>query len=177
VVAPSDGGDRGIFTTDVAQRGRGYNPGLATHGGRDGLYCNDFGGTSSATPLVAGLCALLLSVDPALTRDDVQRVLAETAVKIGPASAYDADGHSLQYGHGRIDAAGAVARVIGAKPAGARGRTPAKVPAAKKPATKKPAAKRPAAKTTTSGKPATIRPTRARPAAPRRGARTRRGGS
>lgn len=175
VVAPSDGGDRGIFTTDVAERGRGYNPGLAPHGGRDGLYCNDFGGTSSATPLVAGLCALLLSVDPALSRDEVQQVLADTAVKIGPASAYGADGHSLQYGYGRIDAAGAVARVAGAKT------TAAKKPAAKTPATKKPAARQPAAKTKTVRAPAAIRPAKARPAktgtaAARRVARARRGG-
>jgi subtilisin family serine protease len=172
VVAPSDGGDRGIFTTDVAARGRGFNPGLAANGGLDGLYCNDFGGTSSATPLVAGLCALLLSLDPELKRDEVQRVLAETAVKIGPASAYDAGGHSVQYGHGRIDAARAVARVAGVEAARTRGRTPAKTTAAKKPATKKPAAKKPATKTTTIGKPATIRP-----ATPRRGARARRGGT
>ena len=186
VVAPSDGGDRGIFTTDVAERGRGYNPGLATHGGRDGLYCNDFGGTSSATPLVAGLCALLLSIDSDLTRDEVHRALADTAVKIGPASAYGADGHSLQYGYGRIDAASAVASVADAKPGRGRGRTPAKTtaakkPAAKRPGTKKPAAKAPAAKTTTTRTPAAIRPAearpaRARPATPRRVARGRRGG-
>lgn len=181
VVAPSDGGDRGIFTTDVAERGRGYNPGLATHGGRDGLYCNDFGGTSSATPLVAGLCALLLSIDSDLTRDEVHRALADTAAKIGPASAYGADGHSLQYGYGRIDAASAVAHVADAKPGRGRGRTPAKTTAAKKPAAKRPATKKPAAKTTTTRTPAAIRPAearpaRARPATPRRVARGRRGG-
>ena len=109
VVAPSDGGARAIYTTDVAIAGRGFNIGKAERGGVDGLHCNDFGGTSSATPLVAGLCALMLSIDPALTLEDVRKHLTSTAKKIGPASAYKSNGHSNRYGYGRIDAAKALA--------------------------------------------------------------------
>jgi len=109
VVAPSNGGERGIFTTDVSTKGRGFNTGTAAAGGTDGLFTNDFGGTSSATPLVAGLCALILSLKPDMTPDDVRGILVASAKKIGPASAYKANGHSNKFGYGRIDAAKAVA--------------------------------------------------------------------
>jgi subtilisin family serine protease len=113
-VAPSNGGTRGIFTTDVSIPGRGFNPGTA--GDAKGLYCDDFGGTSSATPLVAGLCGLLLSLKPQLAPDDVRKLLIGTAKKIGPASAYKANGHSNRYGFGRIDAGKAVAAAKAWKP-------------------------------------------------------------
>lgn len=109
VVAPSNGGTRGIFTTDVSTPGRGFNIGAAAAGGADGLFASEFGGTSSATPLVAGLCALILSLKPEMTPDDVRGILIASAKKIGPASAYKANGHSNRFGHGRIDAAKAVA--------------------------------------------------------------------
>ncbi len=111
VVAPSDGGDLGVYTSDVSASGRGFNTGAADAGGRNGLCTNEFGGTSSATPLVAGLCALLLSVDATLSLAQIRAVLKATARKIGPASAYDPNGHSTRYGYGRIDAGAAVAMV------------------------------------------------------------------
>jgi len=116
VVAPSNGGARGIFTTDVSTPGRGFNTGKVAAGGADGLFTNDFGGTSSATPLVAGLCALILSLKPEMTPDDVRTILIASAKKIGPASAYKANGHSNKFGHGRIDAAKAVALAKAWKP-------------------------------------------------------------
>lgn len=128
VVAPSDGGKRAIFTTDVSTPGRGYNPGDEAKGGADALFCNNFSGTSSATALVAGLCGLLLSLKPAMTPDDVRAVLTSTAKKIGAASAYKANGHSNRYGHGRIDAAKAVAATQAWAPAA---KTPAKKRTAK----------------------------------------------
>jgi len=115
VVAPSSGGTRGIFATDVSYSGRGFNVGTAAAGGADGEFTNDFGGTSSATPLVAGLCGLLLSVDRKLDVARVREVLRETAVKIGKASSYGSSGHSRKYGYGRIDAAAAVAAVAAGK--------------------------------------------------------------
>lgn len=109
VVAPSSGGTKGIFTTDVSTSGRGFNTGTTAAGDAAGLFTNDFGGTSSATPLVAGLCALVLSVRSTLSIDEVRRLLATGAKKIGPASAYDANGHSERFGFGRIDAAATLA--------------------------------------------------------------------
>ena len=107
VVAPSDGGVCGIFCTDVSYENRGFNLGRAEAGGRDGLSTLDFGGTSSATPLAAGVAALMLSANPKLDVDAVRAILKDTAQKIG--SGYDQNGHSTQFGHGRVNAARAVA--------------------------------------------------------------------
>lgn len=107
VVAPSSGGVAGIFTTDVSTQGRGFNVGRKERGGLDGLYNNAFGGTSAATPLAAGIGALMLSVNPDLGRDDLRQILRETARKI--AGPYDQQGHSNDFGYGRVDAARAVA--------------------------------------------------------------------
>lgn len=115
VVAPSNGGSRAIFTTDVSTPGRGFNTGSVAAGGADGLFVNDFGGTSSATPLVAGLCGLMLSLKPEMTAEDVRTALIASAKKIGPASAYKTNGHSNKFGYGRIDAAKALVLVKASK--------------------------------------------------------------
>jgi len=52
---------------------------------RDYTLC--FTGTSSATPLVAGIAGLILSVDPGLTRLQVQQLLQDTADKIEDSAA------------------------------------------------------------------------------------------
>jgi subtilisin family serine protease len=107
LVAPSSGGVLDIFTTDVSLAGRGFNVGRADKGGRDGLCTNDFGGTSSATPLAAGVAALVLSANPKLASDEVRGILRATADKIGDG--YDAKGVSTRFGYGRVNAARAVA--------------------------------------------------------------------
>jgi subtilisin family serine protease len=106
LTAPSDGGKRGIFTTDVSIKNRGFNTGKAEEGGVDGLHTNKFGGTSSATPLAAGIAALVLSVNPNLSVPELKELLASSSEKIG--SGYDAKGHSKKFGFGRINAAKAV---------------------------------------------------------------------
>ena len=82
---------------------------------RDGKSRGDnykhFGGTSSATPLVAGICALILSANPDLTARQVKQILQNTADKIGPVSEYT-NGHSPKYGYGRINADKAVAEAL-----------------------------------------------------------------
>lgn len=107
--APSNGdssrGDLAIFTTD-RQGPVGYNPGHLSGGDEDGNYTNGFGGTSSATPLVAGVAALMLSVNPGLTQLQVRELLKQTAERIG--SGYDASGHSHEFGYGRVHALRAV---------------------------------------------------------------------
>jgi subtilisin family serine protease len=107
VVAPSSGGVRGIFCTDVSFPNRGFNLGTAAAGGADGLSTNDFGGTSSATPLVAGIAALMLSANDRLDSEALREILKNTAEKIG--SGYDANGHSVKFGFGRVHAGRAVA--------------------------------------------------------------------
>jgi subtilisin family serine protease len=112
VAAPSSGGVRGIFTTDVSYPNRGFNIGVSSTGGTDGLYFNDFGGTSSATPLAAGVAALVLSVNPNLSRQALRDLLQNTADKIG--GGYDANGHSDDFGYGRVNAGRAVQQASGA---------------------------------------------------------------
>ena len=65
-------------------------------------------GTSFAAPAAAGCAALALSVNPALTRDELRRVMRESADKIGGV-VYDANGHHDDYGFGRVNAERAVA--------------------------------------------------------------------
>jgi len=94
----------GIWTTDRLGAA-GYNPGSDALGHAPGNYTNDFGGTSSAAPGVAGLAALILSIDPNLGPAEVKRVIAETADRIDEEHGeYDARGRSLLYGHGRVNA-------------------------------------------------------------------------
>lgn len=90
---------RGIYTTDRSA-GMGYN---------SSDYTDDFTGTSSATPGVAGVAALMLSANPDMTAKEVKNVLAQTATKIDRGGGnYNSKGHSPYYGYGRIDALKAV---------------------------------------------------------------------
>ncbi len=62
-------------------------------------------GTSQAAPHVAGLAALILSVDGSLTNDEVEQVIENTAVDLGSS------GRDDTFGYGKIDAAAALAAV------------------------------------------------------------------
>jgi subtilisin-like proprotein convertase family protein len=104
IVAPSSGGSRGIFTVDVSIPGRGFNVGTVNSGDAEGRYTNSFGGTSSATPLAAGVAALILSLNPELTWEQVRAYLRHTADKIDTVNGSYIDGYSRQYGFGRINA-------------------------------------------------------------------------
>jgi subtilisin family serine protease len=102
LVAPAKPKDRttiGIMTTD--------RTGIDGHTADD--YYSGFGGTSAAAPIVAGVAGLLLSLNPDLTRADLQKILEHTAEKIDPArAAYDAHGFSEHAGYGRVNAARAL---------------------------------------------------------------------
>lgn len=108
-LSPSDGGTKGIFTTDVPDPNRGYNLGNPSQGDPEGFYTNEFGGTSSATPLAAGIGALLLSINPDLTAEQVRQIMRETCDKIDPNNAnYDSNGFSKSHGYGRVNAKSAL---------------------------------------------------------------------
>lgn len=98
----------GMLTTDQIG-GAGYDA---------GNFTNNFGGTSSATPIVAGVAALVLSANPDLTAQQVKRILQDTADKIvdnNPdpqlgmrGGTYNSNGHSQWFGYGKVNAAKAV---------------------------------------------------------------------
>jgi len=109
ISAPSSGGIKGITTTDVSYLHRGFNTGNEAAGGEDGMHTNSFGGTSSATPLAAGIAALMLSVNRELTLKEIKEILKDTADKIGPAGGYSGNpGHSPAFGYGKVNAGAAV---------------------------------------------------------------------
>lgn len=105
--APSNGGSLAITTTD-GPGSSGYGSGNCTSG---------FGGTSSASPLAAGVIALMLDANPNLTWRDVQHILARTAEKNNPTNSdwrVNAAGYNINhnFGFGRIDATAAVNRSL-----------------------------------------------------------------
>jgi subtilisin family serine protease len=118
--APSNGGEKAILTADRTNKNAGYNNYLYNlwqipNPGPDaeGNYTDGFGGTSSATPLVAGIIGLMLSVNPELTEKEVRNILIKSADKIGDQNTYKPDGQtgnsrSDKYGYGRINALKAV---------------------------------------------------------------------
>ena len=108
-----------VVTTDRVGSA-GYN--------RFGDYTSSFNGTSSATPMVSGLAALLLEANPALGWRDVQEILAYSARHVGTDVGYGISGSeeyawtfngannwnggglhfSNDYGFGLVDAKAAV---------------------------------------------------------------------
>lgn len=63
-------------------------------------------GTSFSSSIVAGVAALLFSVNPKLTGVQVQNILEKTADDLGPA------GWDSSFGYGRVNAANAVAMAL-----------------------------------------------------------------
>lgn len=98
----------GIWTTDRTGKD-GYNPGNLTMGDLGGDYVNSFGGTSSAAPGMAGVAALILSVNPELKWDEVRDVIKESCDKIDDTPGEYVNGRSKKYGYGRANAGAAVA--------------------------------------------------------------------
>lgn len=81
-------------------------PGAGVRSAVPGGY-STWSGTSMATPHVAGAVAVLRSIDPSLTVDQVESVLRETAVDLGSTGADSA------FGAGRIDLYEAAQTVLG----------------------------------------------------------------
>lgn len=100
-----------ILTTDITPGGYG------SYGGDDAL-ADGFSGTSGASPVVAGVVALMLEANPRATSEQVRDVLCQTARRndLGGAD-WDESGWSPYYGCGSIDAGAAVATIANAAPA------------------------------------------------------------
>lgn len=94
LVAPSGALNNGgnITTTDWMY-GNGVDP---------GDYTTTFGGTSAAAPQVAGVAALMLSLNPNLTEPQVRTKLQQTATDMGSG------GFDNTFGYGRLNAYAAV---------------------------------------------------------------------
>ncbi len=108
VIAP------GVFipTTDL-QGSSGYN----ISSGTDGDYYLSFNGTSAATPHVAGVAALILSVNPDLTQDEVRDIIESTCTKVGNYTYTTTSGRNNgtwdnEVGYGCINACDALLEVI-----------------------------------------------------------------
>jgi len=111
VGAPSSGSGVGVTTTDISGSGNGYATGSD--------FTSGFGGTSAATPITAGVVALMLEANPGLGYRDVQEILAfsarHTAGTVGGAAENGAgnwNGGGLLASHdvgfGLVDARAAV---------------------------------------------------------------------
>lgn len=85
-----------IYTTDISG-GAGYH---------QTDYHAKYNGTSSATPHVAGIAALMLSVNPELTPSEVKDILQTTAEDLGEP------GFDRFFGYGRVNAKRAVAAAL-----------------------------------------------------------------
>ncbi len=96
LVAPT-----GTATTDIS----------GPDGESTGDYFQNFGGTSSACPVAAGIAGLLASAAPDLTSQRLYDVLTRTA-RVAPLATPDPKGHDPVYGYGIIDPVAALEMVV-----------------------------------------------------------------
>lgn len=129
--APSDNWDDlgqtspaglGITTTDNEGFGSGTDFTINSR------FTSEFGGTSSATPTVAGVCGLVLSANRALTAAQVRKIVQDTADKdlvifsdtpVNKPGNFASNGKSLWFGHGKVNAFRAVQAAGGSSTQGA----------------------------------------------------------
>lgn len=101
-----------ITTTDAMGR-FGFNTGTSSNNLTNANYTKNFNGTSSATPLVSGVVALLLDKYPNLTVRDVREILAKSTRKNDPGDSdwlVNGAGYNInhKFGFGTVDASAAL---------------------------------------------------------------------
>lgn len=124
---------RAIWTADNENFGIGFTG--------NSRYTGLFGGTSSATPLVAGIAGLVISANPGLTADEVRKIIETTTDRIEDKEpdpilnqakgTYTNDKHSEWFGYGKVNAAKAVQKAFDLLPKDKKS-NPAPVPKPKK---------------------------------------------
>ena len=77
-------------------------PGAGIYSTSNGGGYGAVSGTSFASPVSAGVAALVMAANPKLSSTEVEKILFSTALDLG------ASGKDSYYGHGRVDAAKAV---------------------------------------------------------------------
>jgi len=101
LMAPSSksDGEGSVWTTDIIGA-----PGVSLFNDDPNLldYTGQAGGTSMCAPMVAGVAALILSVDPNLSNEEVRRYLLNSARDLGDP------GRDDYYGWGCVDAGAAL---------------------------------------------------------------------
>ena len=91
---------------------------LPSSGTNYSAYTGRFGGTSAASPQVAGVAALMLSVNPNLTAAQVKSIIEQTAREVGnynynpDYSSHPNKGWCSQMGYGLVDAYAAVNKAM-----------------------------------------------------------------
>jgi len=93
-----------MWTTDIAGSGGWDEYNLLDVNILD--YTDSMGGTSGACPLAAGVAALILSIEPDLTSEEVRHFLERSAKDLGDP------GRDNYYGWGRVDARAALDMVL-----------------------------------------------------------------
>jgi subtilisin family serine protease len=71
------------------------------------------GGTSMSCPMVSGLAALLLSIEPNFNAYELRKIIEQSADKVGEYVYYIETGKSYELGYGRINCFKALASASG----------------------------------------------------------------
>lgn len=85
-------------------------PGVSVYSTTGASSYGSMSGTSFASPIAAGLAALIYAVNPSFTPADVESAIFTTCKDLGTP------GEDNVFGHGRIDAAAALAKVANVPP-------------------------------------------------------------
>ena len=93
ITAPSNTNNGVVFYHGIRTLDREGSAGYSS-----GTTTNSFGGTSAATPIAAGVAALILAVDPTLTKTQVEEVMYNSAKDLGDP------GFDNTFGHGVVNA-------------------------------------------------------------------------
>jgi subtilisin family serine protease len=107
VVSATDSNDAKTSWSNFGNHVHLAAPGAGIYSTAKGKTYASVSGTSFSSPITAATAALVMAANPSLTSGEVQDILYSTAVDLGAA------GKDPSFGHGRVDAAAAVAAALG----------------------------------------------------------------